>query len=145
MAKISGKFLRLEIGGIMVTANDVISVETTFTAEKAESSGMADDWQTFLADITKGATLTINGYDAANEEGVIPPDSLRNALYTVYNTDTAEDTFLIMPDGDTAGEEMISGVFVIDNIEGDNTRNEASTLTATCTANNTVSDTVVPS
>lgn len=136
MAKLSGKDIILVIGGTTVTANDVISVSTNVTHEKAESTGAGDDWTTFVSDIIKGGTLTINGYRQGG--GSAPAASLRKVLMDAYALDSHSATIVIRPSGVASGRRSISGTMIIDSLPANWSRNETATLTCDATFNGAV-------
>src|SRR3990167_5495035 len=134
--KITGKDCIIVLGAVTVAATDVISIVTRFAGKKTDSTGMGDDWDTFLSDLSKGAEFTINGYNTGTQAA--EANSLRKGVEDIWSQDDHSDTFEIRQSGTGVGLRKISGTFILDDWEQSDEKAQTSTLNANFSTTGTV-------
>lgn len=139
MTKYSSKLLIVVLNGVEISCNDIISVELTRTGEKSESTGICDDWKTFLSDLTLGGTFTINGYTADGSPATT--DSLREAVMGTFAQDDHAATCLVLPKGAGSGLQQAAFTLIIDTAPTTYDKAETSLLNVTGTINGAIVDT----
>lgn len=133
-----GTRLTLNLDGIEVTPNNVTRVRLRWTKRKAESTGMGDDWKTYLAVPIKRLEIEIEGYttDGASPES----NSLREALFALYAEDGHQGPFVIRPNGTGSGKRAISGTMILKAMPETYNAAETATLNGSGGSTGTVTD-----
>lgn len=138
MAKLDGNEFVFILGANTVDQTDMIGISWTTDAEKSESTGVADAWDTFESDIIKGCSGHLDGYyrgGAAREAG-----SLRKALFDAWEATGHSATFSIRPSGTGSTKRTLTGTMILDQMPMNFAMRETSTMSCDFTVNGALGD-----